>query len=196
MTPIRLMLLVCSWALCSAAMAGSEPPARFRIDPAASLVWFDADARLHSFRGQTHKIDGYFTLQSSAPPRIAEAKVIIEAASLETGNTDRDADMRNDFLEVRRFPTIEFGVTELVTPRSIAGGTEWDLVLQGELMVHGITRDVKVPATISLGSDRVTARGRIRLDMRDYNIRVPRLLFVPMKSEVLVGFAVVARPDM
>src|SRR6266511_1130711 len=128
-TPTRLMLLVCSWALWSSAMVGSEPPVRFRIDPAASLVWFDADARLHSFRGQTHKINGYFTLQSSAPPQIAEAKVIIEAASLETGNTERDADMRNDFLEVRRFPSIEFGVTELVSPRSIAGGTEWDLVL-------------------------------------------------------------------
>jgi len=190
------MLLVCSWALWSSAMVGSEPPVRFRIDPAASLVWFDADARLHSFRGQTHKINGYFTLQSSAPPQIAEAKVIIEAASLETGNTERDADMRNDFLEVRRFPSIEFGVTELVSPRSIAGGTEWDLVLQGRLMVHGITRDVKVPATISLGSERVMARGQIRLDMRDYNIRVPRLLLIPMKSEVLVGFAVVAQPDM
>jgi polyisoprenoid-binding protein YceI len=195
-TPTRLMLLVCSWALWSSAMVGSEPPVRFRIDPAASLVWFDADARLHSFRGQTHQINGYFTLQSSAPPQIAEAKVIIEAASLETGNTERDADMRNDFLEVRRFPSIEFGVTELVSLRSIAGGTEWDLVLQGRLMVHGITRDVKVPATISLGSDRVMARGQIRLDMRDYNIRVPRLLLIPMKSEVLVGFAVVAQPDM
>jgi polyisoprenoid-binding protein YceI len=190
------MLLVCSWALWSSAMVGSEPPVRFRIDPAASLVWFDADARLHSFRGQTRKINGYFTLQSSAPPQIAEAKVIIEAASLETENTERDADMRNDFLEVRRFPSIEFGVTELVSPRSIAGGTEWDLVLQGRLMVHGITRDVKVPATISLGSERVMARGQIRLDMRDYNIRVPRLLLIPMKSEVLVGFAVVAQPDM
>jgi polyisoprenoid-binding protein YceI len=194
--PLGLMMLVCSWALLSSAMAGSEPPVRFRIDPAASLVWFDADARLHSFRGQTHTIDGYFTLQSSAPPQIAKAKVIIEAASLETGNSDRDADMRNDFLEVRRFPTIEFSVTELLTPRSIAGGAEWDLVLQGQLMVHGITRDVKVPATISLGSDRVTARGQIRLDIRDYHIRVPRLLLIPMKSEVLVGFAVVAQPAM
>jgi hypothetical protein len=30
--------------------------------------------------------------------------------------------------------------------------------------------------------------------MRDYNIRVPRLFLIPMKSEVLVGFEVVARP--
>jgi hypothetical protein len=31
--------------------------------------------------------------------------------------------------------------------------------------------------------------------MRDFKIRVPRLLFVPMKGEVQVGFEVVARPE-
>ena len=45
-----------------------------------------------------------------------------------------------------------------------------------------------------LADERITVQGQVRLDMRDYNIRVPRLLLLPMKSEVLVGFAVVARP--
>ena len=60
--------------------------------------------------------------------------------------------------------------------------------------MHGITRDVKVPTTVSIADGRVTARGRIHMDMQEYNIRVPRLFLVPMKSEVLVGFEVVARP--
>jgi hypothetical protein len=61
--------------------------------------------------------------------------------------------------------------------------------------VHGVTRDIKVPMTVSLAAERVTARGQMYLDMRDYHIRVPRLLLIPMKSEVLVGFEVVARRD-
>jgi hypothetical protein len=67
-------------------------------------------------------------------------------------------------------------------------------VLQAQLTVHGTTRDVQVPATVSLAAERVTARGQIHLDMRDYKIRVPRVLLIPMQSEVLVGFEVVARP--
>jgi polyisoprenoid-binding protein YceI len=102
--------------------------------------------------------------------------------------------MRQDFLEVARFPTIEFRVVELLTPRSSANQTGWDVVLQGKLTVHGTTRDVKVPTTVSLTAERVTARGQIHLDIRDYNIRVPRLLVIPMKSEVLVGFEVAAHP--
>jgi hypothetical protein len=50
-----------------------------------------------------------------------------------------------------------------------------------------------VPTTVSIADRRVTARGRVRVDMQAYNIRVPRLLLIPMKSEVLIGFEVVAR---
>jgi polyisoprenoid-binding protein YceI len=120
--------------------------------------------------------------------------VSIDAASLETGNSDRDADMRKDFLEVERFPTIELKAVEVLMSRPTASGGNWDVVLQAQLTVHGTTRAVKVPVTVNLADERLTVHGQVRLDMRDYNIRVPRLLLVPMKSEVLVGFAVVARP--
>jgi polyisoprenoid-binding protein YceI len=121
--------------------------------------------------------------------------VTIQAASLTTGHPERDADMRQDFLEVEHFPTIGFRVEEALVPQPVANAASWDLVLQGKLTVHGTTRDVKVPTTVSVADERITARGRIYLDMRDYGIRVPRLFLIPMKSEVLVGFEVVARPE-
>jgi polyisoprenoid-binding protein YceI len=114
---------------------------------------------------------------------------------LATGNAERDADMRQEFLEVAQFPSIEFVVTDLLTPQPTVNPAGWDLILQGRLTIHGVTRVVKVPTTVSSGADRITAQGQVHLDMRDYNIRVPRLFFVPMKSEVLVGFEIVARPE-
>jgi polyisoprenoid-binding protein YceI len=192
---VASILVLIAWGgLCSVALAGSDGPMPFHLDPALSRVWFDADARLHTFRGETQQLTGRFTLQRRSPPQLSHASVAIMAASLETGNAERDADMRRDFLEVERFPTIEFRVDELLTPQAMAGEATWDLVLQGKLMVHGVIRDIKVPTTVSLSDERVTARGRIHLDMRDYNIRVPRLFLIPMKSEVLVAFEVVARP--
>jgi polyisoprenoid-binding protein YceI len=189
-----VLVLICEGIIQSVALAGSEVPVQFHIDAAESRIWFDADAPLHSFRGITQQISGYVTLRPGSPPQLAAAIVIIDAASLNTGNRERDADMREDFLEVTRFPSIEFRVGEVLTSRPVANEVGWDLVLQGKLTVHGITRDVMVPTTVSLASERATARGRIHLDMRDYNIRVPRLWLIPMKSEVLVGFEVVARP--
>lgn len=183
-----------AWMIgCGAARAASEAPRLFHLDPTESRVWFDADARLHSFRGETQQLTGRFTLQQRSPPRLADAVVTVAAAGLSTGHPERDADMRRDFLEVERFPTIEFRVDEVVSPQAAADDGTWDLVLRGKLTVHGVTRDVGVPTTVSIADRRVTARGRVRVDMRAHNIRVPRLLFIPMKSEVVVGFEVVAR---
>ncbi|MBI3330205.1 MAG: YceI family protein [Nitrospinae bacterium] len=192
---LRVLIYASSLMISAMAMAGTQTPVPFRFDPTQSRVWFDADARLSSFRGQTQHLSGRFMLWDVSPPRISDARVSIEAGSLETGNTDRDADMRKDFLEVSRFPVIVFTLTDLLVPRPLSAGVGWDLILQGNLTVHGITREVKVPTTVRLTSEQVMARGQIRLDMRDYKIRVPRLLFVPMKREVLVGFEVVAQPE-
>jgi polyisoprenoid-binding protein YceI len=174
--------------------AGSDAAVQFRLQVPESRVWFDADARLHRFRGETQQLTGAFRLRPGSPPQLADATVTIDAASLDTGHPERNADMRQDFLEVGRFPTIEFRVSELLAPHPTGKPASWDLVLQGQLTVHGITRDVKVPMTVTLAAEQVTARGQTYLDMRDYNIRVPRLLLIPMNSEVLVGFEVVARP--
>jgi polyisoprenoid-binding protein YceI len=189
-----VLVLIGAGLLPCVALAGSNLPRPLHIVPSESRVWFDADAPLHSFRGQTQAITGSFTLQQRSPPQIGDARVSIDAASLETGNSDRDADMRQDFLEVARFPTIELQAIEVLTTRPTANGEDWDVVLRAQLTVHGTTREVKVPATVNLADERIAVQGQVRLDMRDYNIRVPRLLLLPMKSEVLVGFAVVARP--
>jgi polyisoprenoid-binding protein YceI len=189
-----VLVLIAREIVSGIALAASDVPVRFHLDPAESRVWFDADARLHSFRGETQQLAGRFTLQRRSPPQLTEATVTIPAGGLATGHPERDADMRQDFLEVERFPTIDFRVDELLTPQAAAGDGAWDLVLQGKLTVHGVTRDVSVPTTANIAGERVTARGRIRLDIREFNIRVPRLLLIPMKSEVLVGFEVVARP--
>jgi polyisoprenoid-binding protein YceI len=191
---LLLLLLMSAGLLRGMTLAGSLPPLQFHVAPSESRVWFDADAPLHSFRGQTQDLSGAFTLQQTSPPQITGATVMINAASLETGNSERDTDMRRDFLEVERFPTIAFNVVAVPTARPAASEASWDVVLQAQLTVHGTTRDVQVPATVSLAAERVTARGQIHLDMRDYKIRVPRVLLIPMQSEVLVGFEVVARP--
>ncbi len=192
---LRALIYVCMLVGVDMALAGAQRLMPFHLDPAASRVWFDADARLHSFRGQTQQISGRFTLLNASPPQITDARVTIDAASLATGNGDRDADMHRDYLEVGTFPTIEFRITDLLTPRPVSNGSGWNVILQGTLVVHGVTRTVDVPTSVHLAADRITARGQVRLNIRDYNIRVPRFLVIPMKSEVLVGFEVVARPE-
>ena len=57
MSRVAFMLGLIAWGVvCSVALAASDAPMLFRLEPAESRVWFNADARLHSFRGETNEI--------------------------------------------------------------------------------------------------------------------------------------------
>lgn len=61
----------------------------------------------------------------------------LEAASINTGDPDRDAHLTSpDFLDVEHFPTLSFGSSR-ITQRE-AGSLD----VQGELTIHGVTKNV------------------------------------------------------
>lgn len=71
----------------------------------------------------------------------AQVSAVIDAASVQTGNEQRDGHVRSaDFLDVQRHPTIEFTSTGV---RDFAGDT---FTVDGELTVHGVTRTVELNA--------------------------------------------------
>ena len=67
--------------------------------------------------------------------------------------------MRQDFLEGGALPDYRVSCGQAADATTVANTASWDLVLQGKLTVHGVTRDVKVPTTVSIANGRVTARG-------------------------------------
>jgi polyisoprenoid-binding protein YceI len=90
------------------------------------------------------KVRGTFALAAAAltigggaaPPRVT---ALIDAASVDTGNDQRDQHVRSaDFLDVDHQPTMEFTSTDV---RDIDGET---FTLAGELTLHGITRTVEL----------------------------------------------------
>lgn len=89
------------------------------------------------------KVRGTFALASAALTIDGGARVsaVIDAASVHTGNEQRDGHVRSaDFLDVEKYPTIEFTSTEV---RDLDGE---NFVLVGELTLHGSTRTVHLQA--------------------------------------------------
>ena len=67
----------------------------------------------------------------------------IDAASITTGDANRDAHLRGtDFLDVEQFPTITF-----VSKRIEGSRDEFTLV--GDLSLHGITREISLDVTFN-----------------------------------------------
>jgi polyisoprenoid-binding protein YceI len=125
----------------------------------------------------------------------------IRAASLgETGmgwsDEDRksiDQDIREQALEVTAYPEIVFQ-SSAVSSRQIAR-EEYQIEIQGQLTLHGVTRPVTVPARVTVHEGTLTANGKFMVLHRDYKIRRLSAVAGTIKAsdEIWMNFEIVAR---
>ena len=148
-------------------------------------VIFVADARLHDFEGKTSVVSGVVMTRGLED---AVGCVAIEAKSLDTGIDRRNELMWEDHLEVARFPEIRFILTGLTDRQQEPNRVV--LTLEGELTLHGITRNIRIPVSVSPRNGGLEIEGKTILKMTDYAIERPSFLFITVKDEVDVRFRV------
>jgi len=87
-------------------------------------------------RGHFKNISGTLEIDPEHPEQ-ASAKVAFDAASIWTGQPERDDHLRSeDFLHVERFPTISFRSTK------VEPGARNEYRVTGDLTIRGVTRPV------------------------------------------------------
>ena len=107
------------------------PAGTWTIDPAHTEVSFVARHLMVSkVRGRFGDVSG--TVEVAEDVTASVADVTIQAASVDTGNADRDAHLRGeDFFDVEKYPTLTFRST------SFDGET-----LTGDLTIKDVTKPV------------------------------------------------------
>lgn len=107
------------------------------IDPAHSDVQFVARHMMISkVRGRFREFEGW--LDIAERPEDSSVEVVIQAASIDTGDSQRDAHLRSpDFLDVEQFPEIRFRSTSV---RPAGDDDRYEVV--GDLTIRGVTRPV------------------------------------------------------
>jgi polyisoprenoid-binding protein YceI len=115
-------------------------PGTWEIDAVHSNVSFVVRHLMVSkVRGKFGKFSG--TIQVAEHPEDSKVEATIEAASIDTGEPNRDAHVRSaDFLDVENYPTITFSASGPVRKR----GT--DFTLTGDLTIRGTTKPVTLDA--------------------------------------------------
>ncbi|MFV2008477.1 MULTISPECIES: YceI family protein [unclassified Micromonospora] len=110
----------------------------YELDQAHRRVGFVARHMMVSkVRGEF--TDATATITVAEDPLQSSVTAVLQAASINTGQADRDAHLRGgDFLDVEKFTTIEFRSTGIVSH----SGNEF--VLAGDLTVKDVTRPVEL----------------------------------------------------
>lgn len=114
----------------------------YTIDPSHSHIGFGArHAMVTKVRGQFRDFigSGYFDIEN---PANSNLQVSIQAASIDTGNSDRDAHLRsNDFFSMDEFPQITFVSTAFDKADAETYGVTGDLTIKG--VTKSITLDLE-----------------------------------------------------
>jgi polyisoprenoid-binding protein YceI len=77
-------------------------------------------------------------------PELSRITVTVKTASLDTGDADRDRDVKSEkFLDVSKYPEMRF-VSTKVSP-----GPNQTLRVEGSLTLHGITKPLTLDATLN-----------------------------------------------
>ena len=143
---------------------------RWEIDPAHSIV--KATARhlgLTRVEGRFTELEGHLDIgRDLADSRV---QVTIAAASLTTGNADRDAHLRSaDFLGVEQFPALQFRSTGV---RRGAGDRWW---VDGVLTIRDIEHEVALDMSYAgsgpdpWGGTRAAFVASTQLNRRDFEM--------------------------
>jgi polyisoprenoid-binding protein YceI len=143
------------------AQTTAEPPTAVLQ---SGVLSFSAHATVGDFVGTTSTMSGVVTGDQSDARGWVEAPV----GSLATHNDHRDRDLRGS-MEVEKYPTMRFALGRISSTLAVSEG-HFAVMLHGRLTIHGVTRDVDLPATIDRGADTIHVTSSFPLNLEDYHI--------------------------
>lgn len=141
------------------------------VDPTATAAQFRArDVLRKTVVGTLNVLSGDVEVSPDGVP--VHVRAGLDLASVTTGNTRRDADLRNPrFLDVEREPVLRL----TARPATPDGPGRW--VLPGQLSLKGVTCPLEVIAElVDIAEGRACVRATATLDRREAGITVSRLL--------------------
>ena len=156
--------------LSATALAADE----FKIDPGHSRVGFSVrHMTISNVHGRFNDFSG--TVLFDPDPSKCSVNVTIKTASVNTENPNRDNDLRSpNFFDVQKYPEITFQSKSVEKK-----GDSW--VAHGTLTIHGVSKDVDLPFTLSgpvnMGrAKRFGAEAGLTINRQDYGLTYSKTL--------------------
>ncbi len=164
--------------------AGAARAETYALAPAAPAeVRFTVEAPLDAIVGSSSHVSGEVAFEAGTAA-LGGGQVKVDASTFHTGIALRDEDLRDQFLEVQRFPEIVLTLQKLsrLSAPALAPGARLDADLTGTLSLHGQTRGVTFPVAIERSADGnvLAVRGSFDVTLADFGIQRPRKLFLKL----------------
>jgi polyisoprenoid-binding protein YceI len=157
------------------------------VDVAASKVAFVGAKVTRQHEGGFRQFSGTINL---VPSDITQSRLSVRVvmASLFADDPQLTEHLKGpDFFNVAQFPEATFTSTEVR-----AGGTGGTHTVTGDLTLHGQTKRVTFPATVTVAATGVSAQAEFTIDRRDFGIVYPGMANDLIRDSVVLRLSLVA----
>jgi len=181
------------------------PEVRFRLDPSESTFIAHANrAGIAWFKGHSHRLavkdfggEASLSLDVINP---ASLTMTARSASIEETDPFFNADQKKTInkevnelvLETAKYPEIAFRST------AVKGGVKngaFDVEITGDLTLHGITKQITIPATVTVNGDTLRAKGEFSINRKKFGVNATDAFhgFVKVRHTIKFEFDIIGR---
>ena len=174
----RSVFLLCA-TLILLGLPASAQDRDFQVDPAQSSVKFTLGDVLHTVHGTFKVKHGDLQMDSSGK---MSGDIIVDAKSGESGSGMRDRKMHKEVLETERYPEIAFRPAQIEGP--LPGSGKASVRIHGTFSIHGVDREITVPAQVDIEADHWTAAVHFTVPYQKWGMKNPSTLFLKVSDSV------------
>lgn len=158
----------------------------------ATQVLLSQDNRVEVVTGKTGEVSGQFSLNYDDPRASSFGLITASLNLLQSGNQERDAALRDSWLELARFPLAHFWAREVLDfPPDFRAAEPTSFRIAGDLTIRGVTRPAVWDTTAALYLDRLKGSATTVLRLSDFGIpllAVPGLIQVSDEVTVTLQY--------
>jgi polyisoprenoid-binding protein YceI len=155
------------------------------LDPAHTSVAFTLGDVLHTVHGTFHLKHAALQFDPSAGKLTGE--IVVDAKSGESGSGMRDRKMHKEVLESEEYPEVSFR-PDRVEGRVASQGKS-SVKVHGMFRIHGVDREITVPAEIEMASDHWNAAVHFTIPYAKWGMKNPSTLFLRVSDSVEIDLA-------
>lgn len=176
----------------------AETPTQQVFYVESGQVSFVLKATGHEVTGKTDSLQGEFSLPTNLAghEHPMTATFSIKAVELDTGNPRRDKKMREETLDVNKFPSIDFKLQKIRGDLSkLRSAQPLPLMLEGQLKIRDVTNQVSIGGLVSFVEGKMNLKAEYTLNWRnDFKIPDPSVLFLRVSPSLTFQVSAVLVP--
>lgn len=188
------------------ALAVAPATVTYNIDASQSKFMAHANrSGLLWFKGHSHHLAASdFTGRVEITPDTitpASLRLVVKAASLHETGADFtepqkqiiNKELKEIVLHPDQYPDITYQSTNVTAKMS--GSGRYEVKIDGNLTLHGVTRRVMIPAVVTLSGDTLRAVGKFSIDRDDFKVKATSAFhgLVRVDDDVKFEFDIIGR---